>query len=333
MNPNEKTSVLRRCDDCDFTCSYESDWDRHISTRKHKNLTKVEEKTSILRECNQCDFTCSYESEWRRHISSRKHKRLKFDKENKEKTTTHNCNCGKTYKHLSTLSNHKKQCGFIQTDISANIIFEIVKQNKEIQQILVDQNKIIFEQNQKLIELSSKPSTIITTNSNNTNNTNNSKFNLNFFLNEQCKDALNITDFVSSLQLQLKDLENTGQNGFVEGISQIFIKGLKELDVHKRPIHCSDLKRETMYVKDQDIWEKENDEKEKLYKTISQIANKNIRQIPIWVKQHPNSQDPSSKENDQYLHIMFESMGGKDDDETNKYYDKIVKKVSKEVAI
>jgi len=197
-----------------------------------------------------------------------------------------------------------------------------------------DQNKLIIEQNQKIIELSSMKNNTISNNTNSNNTTNcNNKFNLNFFLNEQCKDALNITDFVNSLQLQLTDLENTGKLGFAEGISQIFIRGLKELDVYKRPIHCSDLKRETMYVKDQDIWEKENSEKETIKKTINKIAHKNVKQIPSWIKNHPRCTESTSKHNDLYLNIVNESMGGENEDETNKYYEKIVKKVSREVAI
>lgn len=241
-------------------------------------------------------------------------------------------------KHTMTLK-HKNNC----LDMSSNVILEIVKQNREFQQIVIEQqnlaaeqNKLLIEQQKIITELVNKPTTINNNNSNNTNSNNtnsNNKFNLNFFLNEQCKDALNITDFVNSLKLQLEDLENTGKYGFVEGISRIFIKGLKELDIHKRPIHCSDLKRETMYVKDQNIWEKENSEKIKLYKTIGEIAHKNINQIPLWSEKNPDSSDSESKKNDMFLQIVYESMGGNNEEETNKYYDKIVKNVSREVTI
>jgi hypothetical protein len=254
------------------------------------------------------------------------------------KYTTHNkCDYKK---HTMTLK-HTKKCAEFESscDISSNAVLEIVKQNREFQQIVIEQqnlaaeqNKLLMEQQKTITELVNKPSTINnTTNSNNTNS--NNKFNLNFFLNEQCKDALNITDFVNSLKLQLEDLENTGKYGFVEGISRIFIKGLKELDIHKRPIHCSDLKRETMYVKDQNIWEKENSEKIKLYKSIGEIAHKNINQIPLWSLKNPDSSDSESKKNDMFLQIIYESMGGNNEEETNKYYDKIVKNVSREVTI
>jgi hypothetical protein len=292
--------------------------------------------------CETCQYITNNKFDYNKHLLTLKHLNNNNDNKKSQKSQKIACPCGKEYKYASGLSAHKKKCveiikyEFQETqentvlDISTNL-HEIVKQNKEFQQMMIDQNKLIIEQQQKIIDLSSK-SSVVNTNSNNSNNCNN-KFNLNFFLNEQCKDALNITEFVNSLKLQLSDLENTGKNGFVEGISQIFIKGLKELDVYKRPIHCSDLKRETMYVKDQNIWEKENEEKDKLKKTIDKIAYKNITQIPSWVEKHPKCVESSSKDNDLYLNIVNESMGGIDKEETTKYYEKIVKNVIKEVSI
>ena len=298
---NEKVPTKIRCETCDYTTSRKSQFDRHNLTAKHLLLT------SLTKVPNICGFICE--------------------------------KCEKTYKSRVGLWGHKKKCVIIKildheqshtetsNDNTTTIIVELVKQNNEFHQLLIDQNKLIVDQNQKLIELSAKPTTII----NSTVNKN--KFSLNFFLNEKCKDAMNITDFVSSLSLKLSDLENTGKHGFIEGISRIFIKGLKDLDIYKRPIHCSDIKRETMYVKDHNIWEKEKDEKTKIHKTIRQIANKNIKQIPIWIEEHPKCEDYYSKVNDQYLHIVSESMGGINDEETNKYYTKIIKNVSKEVII
>jgi hypothetical protein len=287
------------------------------------------QKTSLIYECINCDFICSKKGDFNRHISTQKHLRL----QNTTNFTSHHftCeNCNKVYKHHSSLWKHSKTCIQVQTQTQTNhpnttnhtpeLIVELVKQNQEFKQMLV-------EQNAKIIELSSKPTYM------NSNNNNKTKFNLNFFLNEQCKDALNITDFVNSLKLSLTDLENTGKYGFVQGISQIFIRGLKELDIYKRPIHCSDLKRETIYVKDQNVWEKENEERIKLYKTIHQIANKNVNQITSWMMENPNCSDYYSTKNDQYLQIVNESIGGVDSDENNKYYDKIVKNMSKEVVI
>ncbi len=292
--------------------------------------------------CELCNFTCSKNCDWLRHLATVKHTLLINNTKKTPKECV--CVCGKKYKFMSSLCYHKKKCPVINpsleekpiikeqeqnvmNDVSANLIFELVKQNKEFQQLLVEQNQKIFDQNQKMLEMTKPTNNVINSNNNNT------KFNLNVFLNEQCKDALNITDFVNSLKLQLKDLENTGKFGFSEGISKIFIRGLNELDIYKRPIHCSDLKRETMYIKDQNIWEKENSEKEKMKKTIDKIALKNVHQIPKWMEEHPKCQEYTSKYNDQYLQIVNESMGGIDKEEYDKFYSKIVKNISKEVSI
>jgi hypothetical protein len=248
----------------------------------------------------------------------------------------HECLCGKKYKYSQGLSKHKLTClnketSFETTQVSisdpssaqieklTNLIFDVVKQNQELQK--------------QVLELSKEKS--IVTNSNNNNNTtnNNTKFNLNFFLNEQCKDAMNIMDFVKSLTLQLSDLERVGQVGYAEGISKVFVNGLKDLDVFKRPIHCSDLKRETLYVKDKGIWEKENEENTKIKLAIKHIAHKNVQQISDWQQENPQYTDPESTVNEEYMKIVSHSMGGftEQEDETN--YNKIIKNVAKEVVI
>jgi len=285
--------------------------------------------------CDKCNYNTSKKNHYDRHLLTLKHIKLTMTIP-EPVTTNFICNiCDKKYKTRVGLWNHKKKCVDLcsdqlsESDSKTKLIVDLMQKNNDFQQLLIEQNKLIVEQNQKLIELSSKPTTIINSNVKNIKN----NFNLNFFLNEQCKDAMNITDFVNSLSLKLTDLENTGKYGFVKGISQIFIKGLNDLDIYKRPIHCSDLKRETMYVKDKNIWEKEKEEKKKLHKTIQQIATKNIKQIPLWVEKHPESVNYNSKENDKYLHIVNESMGGIDDDQTMQYYNKIIKNVSKEVVI
>jgi len=164
------------------------------------------------------------------------------------------------------------------------------------------------------------------------NNSHNKTFNLNVFLNEQCKDAMNITDFVDSLKLQLSDLENVGKLGFVEGISNIIVKNLNALDVHKRPVHCSDSKREVMYIKDEDKWEKENDDKVKLRKVIKKIAHKNSKLLPQFKEKHPDCNKSDSKYSDQYNKLIIEAMGGSGDNDIEKE-DKIIRKIAKEVTI
>ena len=173
------------------------------------------------------------------------------------------------------------------------------------------------------------------TNINNTNahiNSHNKTFNLNVFLNETCKDAMNIMEFVDSLKLQLSDLECIGRLGYVEGISNIIVKNLKQLDIHKRPVHCSDSKREVMYIKDEDKWERENEEKKKLRKVIKKIADKNARLLPEFKKEHPDCNRASSKYSDQYNKLIVESMGGSGDNDQEKE-DKIIKKIAKNVII
>jgi hypothetical protein len=200
-----------------------------------------------------------------------------------------------------------------QTTSLAALLQEMMKQNQELQK--------------QLIELANEKKNVI----NNTINYN--KFNLMVFLNEYCKDAVNFSDFVRSLELQLTDLEDTGKLGYVAGISNIFIRNLKNLDIFKRPIHCSDFKRETIYIKDQDNWQKEEGN-EKIKKAIESVTNKNIKQLPEWMKQNPDFMNGESKTSDQYLVIMNRSMGVTDDDEYDKkQINKIISNIAKEVTI
>jgi hypothetical protein len=305
MNANEKTpenATKFYCEKCDFKCNKKSDWSRHIMRPKHINYTKM------LTNANE--------------------------KTQKNADSFYECECKKRYKHLSSLCVHKKKCNFIninnndKTDLSNDNILELIKQNQEFKELIIEQNKYMLEQNQKIIELSKNTNNNITNNTNN-NCHNKNKFNLNFFLNEQCKDALNITDFVNDLKLQLTDLENVGVLGYTEGITKIFVNGLKKLDLHKRPLHCTDLKREVLYVKDKDAWEKENEENKKITNAINHISHKNIQQIPKWTEKHPHYKDSDSKQNDVYLQIVNQSMGSIEQSNV----DKIIHNIAKEVVI
>ena len=151
------------------------------------------------------------------------------------------------------------------------------------------------------------------------------------FLNEKCKDAMNINDFVKSINLEISDLENIGQLGYIEGISNIILKNLKALDICQRPMHCSDVKRETMYVKDEDKWEKEDSDNKRLKRVIKYVANKNVQLIPEWKKKYPDCVYSDSKSSDQYNRLLLESVGGKFDADINET--RIIKKIAKEVAI
>jgi len=303
--------------------------------------------------CECCDYKSSRLSQYNRHIATPKHKQNILDK-NKDKMDntfdpiqkSYICKCGNKYKYLSGLCKHKKKCETkleqselnfenkekeenpnpTKTENDKEMIYkliqqniELVTQNQEFKQMMIDIQK-------QVIDLASKTNV---TNNNNCNNTTN-KFNMNIFLNETCKDAMNIMDFVTSLPLSLQDLEETGKQGYVKGLSRILINGLKDVDVSKRPIHCSDLKRETLYVKDNNVWEKEDAEKNRIKNAIKYISLKNAKQITPWTKLKENEgyKDSYNKKSDQYLKLVYEANGG-DDDELNK----IIKNITPNVTI
>jgi len=253
-------------------------------------------------------------------------------------SSTHICqNCDKKYKDYSGLWRHKKKCfnevnnklineednEETSNQITPELIMSVLQQNKELQKMLMEQNKTI-------IELSKNNSITNITNSN--NNSNNKTFNLQFFLNETCKDAMNIMDFVESIKLQLTDLEKVGKIGYVEGISNIIVKNLNSLDETKRPVHCTDAKREVMYVKDEDKWEKENESKQKIRKAIKHVAHKNSKMLKEFKIKHPDCEKSESKFSDQYNKLVIEALGGKGDNDLEKE-DKIIKNIAKEVVI
>ena len=299
--------------------------------------TFFDEKNDKKFECSFCYFKCSYLSDWTRHISTRKHKLSnngnKMETNNEKKHIFYECNCGKKYTTNSGLWKHKKNCKPQNCDddftnktleklpkdfkITPQMFYDLLKQNNELQK-----NLIALAQDKG-------PTTI----TNCGNNNNNKTFNLQIYLNETCKDALNISDFVSQLQVEIKDLEETGRLGYAEGISKIFINGLKQMNVTDRPIHCSDVKRETLYIKDADQWHKEDNNKSILTNAIKHVAHKNMKNISEWTKIHPDYNNSKSKENDRYLKIVSESMSGSTKEEAEKNYEKIIKNVIKETVI
>jgi hypothetical protein len=233
------------------------------------------------------------------------------------------CDCGKEYKHISSLSKHKKICSFLEIEIEKN---DDKNDDKNTDKDLI---MMLIKQNSELLEAIKNGTN---NNSYNTiNNSNNKSFNLNFFLNETCKDAMNITEFVDSIKLQLSDLEGVGELGYVEGISNIIVKNLKQLDVTQRPLHCTDKKRETIYIKDDDKWEKD-EEKDKMHKIVRKVADKNARMLPKFKEAHPDCNKAVSKYSDAYNKIIVESMGGSGDNNFEKE-EKIIKKVAKEIIV
>jgi len=253
------------------------------------------------------------------------------------------CNCGKTYSFRQGLSTHKKKCSFEHNNSNVNNIninndiinlliknnTELQKQNNEIQK----QNNEIQKQNadlqKQLIEVCKTNSAININNSH--NNSHNKTFNLQFFLNEQCKDAMNISDFADSFDLQLSDLESVGELGYVEGITKIMVDKLNSMDIYKRPIHCSDAKRETLYVKDDNKWEKETKNNPKLRYVIKTISFRNMKLAALWSDTHPESNNSDSHLSDTYIKIIKESTGG--NGEISLSEDKIIRRIAKEIII
>ena len=292
--------------------------------------------------CEKCNYYCSKQSEFNKHNLTNKHKNLQNPTTDKK---IYPCKCGKVYKHSSTLYAHKKKCintnAFV-TELENNntisneltdkqLIMMLINDNKDFKQLLLEVCKEKEDYKNMMMKVIENGTTN-NTNNNSHNNSHNKTFNLQFFLNETCKDAMNIMDFIDSIKLQLTDLENVGKLGYVEGISNIIVKNLNDLDVTERPIHCTDKKRETLYIKDEDKWEKEDEEKKKIKKVIKNVANKNIRLLQKFKEVHPDCGKSASKFSDQYNKIIIEAMGGSGDNDLEKE-DKIIQKITKTVTI
>jgi len=286
--------------------------------------------------CEICKYYTVKKYNYDKHILTSKHLKSIFVNENvgkssKNSTASNICTlCEKTYKDPSGLWRHKKRCQLVtNNNISEEKPIKIDNEpsEKELIMLLIKENCELKNMMMEVIKTG-------THNTNNTTNTNshNKSFNLNFFLNETCKDAMNITDFVNSIQLQLSDLERVGELGYVDGISNIIMKNLKKLDVTKRPVHCTDKKREVLYVKDEDKWEKENAENKIIRKAVKKVSHKNILMLSKFKDAHPDCSKSDSKYSDQYNKIMIESFGGAGDDDSKKE-DKIIKNISKTIVI
>jgi len=298
--------------------------------------------------CEICDYGCSKKSVFNQHLTTTKHKNATFMLQNATSNIIYKnlCDCGKQFQHHSSYYRHKKKCTKIQekeekitetetepepesdlNNISPKMIIEIIKQNQEFKEFL-------FEQNNKNLELQKQMLDVIKngTINNTMNNCHNKTFNLQVFLNETCKDAMNIMDFVDSIKIQLSDIESIGELGYVNGISKLIIKHLNALDENMRPVHCSDPKRDSLYVKDKNVWEKEDSDNKKIKKAIKYISHKNICALAEWKAKYPDCIYSDSLKSNQYNHILIEAMGGPGDNDAEKA-DKIVKKIAKVVTI
>jgi hypothetical protein len=308
--------------------------------------TEKSEKSDIKFHCESCDYICYRKYDFGKHVLTSKHKKLQNSTEKSEQSekseNIFTClNCKKIFKDRTGLWRHKKKCEKIENNetnnvcesfnITPEIILNVIQQNQEFKDMLIEQNKQNHELQKQNNELQKQMLEVIKNGTTNINS-HNKTFNLQLFLNETCKNAMNIMDFVDSIKIQLADIESIGELGFVNGISKLIIKNLKALDENMRPVHCSDPKRESLYVKDANVWEKEDPENKKMKKAIKYISHKNICAIPEWKSKYPDCIYSDSKKSNQYNHIVIESMGGPGDNDMEKA-DKIVKKIAKEVTI
>jgi len=298
--------------------------------------------------CGVCSISCAKKSEWTKHINTKKHKN---NTTGEIINQSYVCPCGKNYKERSGLWRHTQTCNFEKNETiipiekkysiikNENMVELLIKENIEFKNIVLevvknnaDLQKQTHEMQKQIIEMC-KQGNGVTNNINNTHtNSHNKTFNLQFFLNEQCKDAMNIMDFVNTFQLQFSDFEKIGEVGYVEGISKIIIDKLSAMDIYKRPIHCSDAKREIMYVKDKDVWEKENPTNSKIRLAVRHISKKNSDMVRPWLVKHPGALYSDHHLSDAYQAMIIESMGG-NSGTLEQCENKIIKKISKIVLI
>ena len=299
-----KTAEDFTCETCAFKCSKKSNYEKHIATPKHQNKVKgynndIKKEQKMLSNQDECI-----------------------------------CECGKKYNYYSGLWRHKKKCIAppVNNEIinETNVIDLLINENKDFKNLIIEMMKSNTDLQKQMLEVckNSNNTTINTKNSHNNNKT----FNMQIFLNEHCKDAMNIKDFADSFQLQISDFEKVGHLGYVDGISDIIIKKLNELDVHKRPIHCSDTKRDIMYVHADNVWTKENSDHDQVRLLVQRITAKNIRLIPIWQDLYPNSRNNMHQLNDTYMSLTRQAMGGFGGT-IPENESKIIKKIAKTVFI
>ena len=332
------------CEACHYYTSDTKDLKKHNATRKHILRTTVttletsghgfianEMNKKIDYHCDKCNYNCSNKTNYMKHLSTNKHIN------NNNVTNKHICDvCNKEYLHRSGYYKHKKICQVLESkpevlESKKELTNELREPEMKPLMLTVEMFMELMKQNKELIELVKTNSGASVTN--NTNCNNNNQFNLQFFLNETCKNAMNITDFVNSIQLTTQDFENTGKLGYVDGITKIIINKLNSVDTTSRPMHCTDVKRETLYIKDENVWEKEDEHKTKFKKVINQIANKNLQQLKIWKDEHPDCINLDTNDNIAFRKYYRVALGGGTNDEDEKFLDKIKRNVLKEIVV
>ena len=284
--------------------------------------------------CEECNFKCSKLSNYNSHSLTAKHQILTNTyKKMPKNANAYSCECGKEYKHRQSLNNHKRQCTYKMTEPPAAEINEFVEETQEPTNIhsmigtLVKENQdfkqLLIDQSSQIMELAKNTQTI-----NNTTNNNNNQFNLNIFLNDTCKDAMNISDFLGNLDINIDEIEYIGHHGYVNGMTKMIMDRLKDMDITKRPIHCTDIKRETMYIKDQDEWSKDTEELTKLRKILSRITMNNYRTVPQWKTAHPKCEEMDTRDYN-FCYKMMRVILGDVEDAQVKMDNKIIKTMAK----
>lgn len=306
INKVAKSRQKYYCKKCNYTCSKLSDWNKHNLTRKHNmeiNGKNGNRKSPLILSCEKCNKTFKTNSGLWKHK-----KNCKINRDN--------------FEELSDTDTNSEREEEVKGEVDSSLVLELLKDNKEMRMLLIEQNK-------QMMELAKKAGT---TNNIVNNTVNNNKFNLNVFLNEKCKDAMTLKDFVKSIEVTVKDFINTGEVGFVNGISQIMLDRINDMEIQDRPLHCTDLKRETIYIKDDEKWEKDENKKN-LRKAVKQVANKNYYTANDWMDETPNSKVMGTKEYEDFFKYANESTGGVGEEQTKSFEDKIMKNVMKEVTI
>jgi len=309
--------------------------------------------------CNKCDYKCSKQNDYNKHCRTIKHNTDGATYPISRKQTDYSCVCGNSYKHRQSLHTHKKQCITYQTsnnsqidDTNINVIastnqpmdmtlvLELLKQNQEFKDLMVEQSKQLVEQQQQLIEQQHQNSKLLEAvkdgklGSTINNTTNNNKFNLNVFLNETCKDAITMDDFIKSFEVTREDFIRTGNVGFIEGISTVMLSRFRNMETHTRPLHCTDLKRETVYIKNADKWEKEDANKTQLRRAVKVVAHRNMNELWRWYNDNkPEVEQIGTDECENYFKYYKAALGGCGKEEDLKFEEKIIKNVLKEVQV
>ena len=299
-----KKTKMYNCEKCDFITHKKTDYDRHLTTRKHINSNTINVENDEMRHKTYCCETCD-----------------------------------KTFMDRSGLWRHQKKCGeTTQTEtppqVDMSVVIELLKQNQEFKDLVMEQTKQLFSQQQLLLE-AVKDGKLGNNNCNNNNNTtNNNKFNLNVFLNETCKDAISMDDFINSIEVTRDEFIHTGQVGYIEGISTVMAHRFRDMEVHTRPLHCTDLKRETIYIKNADKWEKDDADKTNMRKAVRGVAKKNMKELWRWYNDNkPAVEQIGTDVCEDYFKYHKAALGGYGKEEDLKFEDKIMRNVLKEVHI